>query len=159
MDATQPRLDLATLAFLAGSAANDALLQGVRQAGHPGLRVSHGYVFQRLLVDEPTVGELAEALGVTQQAASKVATELERLGYIKRRGDAADGRITRLTLTDAGAAAVETGRRVRSELERALADVVGEADLDVAHRVLTALLRLVGGEDAVRNRSVRLTPR
>src|SRR6478672_2249634 len=42
-------LDLATLAWLAGSAANEHLLQQLRAAGHPDIRIAHGYVFQHLL--------------------------------------------------------------------------------------------------------------
>lgn len=155
MTTPQPRLDLATLAHLAGNAANEAVLEDFRRAGHPDLRISHGYVFQRLLVGEPTVGELAEALGVTQQAVSKVTRELEALGYVARHHDPADRRITRLALTAKGSEAVETGRRLRSGLERALAARVGEDDLAAAHRVLTALLQVVGGEEAVRNRAVK----
>ncbi|HET8926417.1 MAG TPA: MarR family transcriptional regulator [Microbacterium sp.] len=159
MDDIEPPVDLATLAFLTGSAANDALLHEIRDSGHPGLRVSHGYVFQRLLVGEPTIGELAEALGVTQQAASKAARELEQLGYVARRPDASDRRVTRLALTDRGAAAVAAARRARSRLERALAARVGGADLAAARRVLTALLIYVGGQNAVQLRSVKPMPR
>ncbi|MDQ2697576.1 MAG: MarR family transcriptional regulator [Actinomycetota bacterium] len=158
MDDLDARLDLATLAFLAGSAANDALLQLIRRGGHSALRISHGYVFQRLVAGEPTVGELSRALGVSQQAASKAIAELETLGYVERRGDTSDRRVTRLALTDAGAEAVAVARRARADLERAVADRVGAADLAAAHRVLTALLMQVDGEKAVRNRSVRPTP-
>jgi DNA-binding MarR family transcriptional regulator len=158
VDDIEPQLDVATLAFLAGSAANDALLQEIRRGGHPGLRISHGYVFQRLVAGEPTIGELAETLGVTQQAASKVAVELEQLGYVERRGDPSDRRVTRLSFTDAGAAAVATARRARSGLQRALADRVEAEDLAAAHRVLTALLIQVDGRNAVQSRSVKPTP-
>lgn len=150
-----PHLDLATLAFIAGSAANEVLLRRIRDSGHPDLRISHGYVFQRLVEEQPTVGELAASLGVTQQAASKAARELEELGYVDRYADADDGRVTRLVLTERGADAVETARRVREELQRELAGSVSARDLAAARRTLTALLDLVGGSEAVRTRSVR----
>lgn len=96
----------------AGSAANDWLLDAVHRSGHPALRTVHGYLIQRLLVGSPTVGELAEALGVTQQAASKSISELESLGYVRRVADAGDQRIRRVELTERGRDAVEQARRV-----------------------------------------------
>jgi DNA-binding MarR family transcriptional regulator len=150
-----PQLDLATLAFIAGSAANEVLLRRIRDAGHPGLRISHGYVFQRLIAGQPTVGELAASLGVTQQAASKAARELEDLGYVDRYADAADGRVTRLVLTAKGTDAVAVARRVRDELQGDLAETINARDLAAARRALTALLDLVGGAESVRTRSVR----
>lgn len=148
-------LDVATLAFLAGSAANDWLLERIRAAGHPQLRHSHGYVFQRLLHSTPTIGELAAALGVTQQAASKSTSELEELGYVRRRGDVADRRATRIELTERGREAVEVARRVRQQLDKDIRRRVGGASADESRRVLAALLALVGGEARVRARSVR----
>ncbi|TWG98593.1 DNA-binding MarR family transcriptional regulator [Nocardioides sp. J9] len=148
-------LDVATLSFLAGSAANEMLLQRIRGRGHPHLRVSHGFVFQHLVEGDPTVGDLAEALGVTQQAASKATRELEVLGYVTRHADAADRRVTRLALTDHGRDAVRTARRARRDLERTLARAVGEEDLAATRRVLATLLGRAGGEERVRARRVR----
>ena len=42
------------------------------------------------------MGELAEALGVTQQAASKSVLELEKLGYVERQPDLVDSRVRRI---------------------------------------------------------------
>lgn len=149
-------VDVATLAFLAGSAANGQLLERIRDAGHPYLRTAHGYVFQRLLKTTPTVGELATALGVTQQAASKSAKELESLGYVRRRPDASDRRATRLELTERGHDAVEVARRTRRELESQLRARVGAEVLDNAKESLWALLAMAGGEADVHARSVRM---
>lgn len=148
-------LDLATLAFVVGTAANEHLLSAVRDAGYPDVRIAHGYVFQRLLEGTPTVGELATALGVTQQAASKSARELERLGYVVRRTDPADGRVTRLELSARGRGAVEAARSARAELERELAALVGDTRVAATRDVLTTLLDHVGGVTRVRRRAVR----
>jgi DNA-binding MarR family transcriptional regulator len=155
MSLSPQKLDLPTIAFLAGSAANELILKRIRAVGHHQLRISHGYVFQRLLAEEPTVGELAASLGVTQQAASKVTRELEMLGYLERRTDPVDRRVTRLALTEHGCAAVEVARQVRFELERELADAVGPHDLSGAHRVLEVLLNMAGASAAIRTRSVK----
>lgn len=140
------RLDLATLAYLAGSAANDAILARLHEIGHTGVRVSHGYVIQHLIEGAPTVSELGELLGVTQQAASKQLLELERLGYVERVPDPADSRVRRARLTDRGRRLVEDSRRLRREL-----DVPGD---DAAKRALIRLLDVTGGTEKVLRRQV-----
>jgi DNA-binding MarR family transcriptional regulator len=146
-------LDLPTLVSLAGTAVTDHLLDRVRDAGFAGVRGSHGYVIQRLVASEPTVGELAEALGVSQQAASKTVADMETLGFVERRADPSDHRIRRIALTDRGRDVLEVGRRERARLERELG--ASHADLAAARRVLGALLDRVGGTEAVRRRRVR----
>jgi DNA-binding MarR family transcriptional regulator len=139
-------IDLATLAYLAGSSANDAILARLHEIGHEGVRVSHGYVIQHLIEGAPTVSELGELLGVTQQAASKQLLELERLGYVVREPDAADSRIRRAVLTSRGRQLVEDSRRLRREL-----DVHGD---DAAKRALIRLLDATGGTERVLRRRV-----
>jgi DNA-binding MarR family transcriptional regulator len=147
-------LDLPVLASLAGSAADEFLLARLRSAGHDRIRRSHGYVFQRLIAGAPTVTQLGAPLGVTQQAASKAVIELEQLGYVDRSADAADSRIRRIGLTARGREAVELGRRLRAELERALLATVEPADAAAARRVLVALLAASGGLAAISDRRV-----
>ncbi|MET9227483.1 MarR family transcriptional regulator [Lentzea sp. NPDC003310] len=139
-------IDVATLAFLAGSSANDAVLQQLREIGHEGVRISHGYVMQHLVEGEPTVSELGELLGVTQQAASKQLMELQRLGYVERVPDRVDSRTRRARLTERGRQLVEDSRRLRREL-----DVYGSEEVK---RVLVKLLVATGGAETVLRRKV-----
>ncbi len=148
-------LDVATLALLAGAAATERLLDDVRRDGHPDLRAAHGYVFQHLIDRTPTVGELAEALEVTQQAASKSVAELESLGYVARAPDPDDQRVRRVRLTERGRAAVAAGRTARARLEERLAEAVSDDARSAARTALGALLDLSGGTDAVRSRRAR----
>jgi hypothetical protein len=61
------QLDTGTLALFVGQAAA-ALVQGQLAAlGFSDLRFSHGYLFQHPVDGEPTVGERAAQLGMTQQ--------------------------------------------------------------------------------------------
>ena len=148
-------VDLATLSALAGDLSSEYLLQRVRERRHPFVRISHGYVFQHLIDATPTVTELAQRLGVTQQAASKSVVELEQLGYIVRQADSVDNRVRRVTLTPAGREVVETGRDARAGLESRLREIVGDDDLAAAKRAIAVLLDEVGGIEAVRGRRVR----
>lgn len=141
-------IDVGTLASLAGTAAARDVLTAMAADGHDGVRVSHGYVFQRLLEGEPTIGELAAALGITQQGASKHVAELERLGYAERIPDAADQRTRRVRITALGRQAIDAGRRARAALEARLIAACGIDDVAAARRTLAALLELTGEDRA-----------
>lgn len=156
MDPTE--LDLATLASLTGAGATRLLLDRLAEAGHPGVRVSHGYVFQRLIDGEPTIGALAASLGITQQGASKQVGELEQLGYVERVAADGDQRARRVRLTAAGRAVVEAGRADRARLEAEVVARVGAGPVRAAKEALAALLDLAGLDDRVRTRSVPLPP-
>jgi len=147
------QLDLPTLASLAGSAANSYLLRRLRDDGYSGVRISHGYVIQNLIDESPTVGELADRLGVTQQAASKTVVEMEGLGLLTRVPDAGDSRARRVTLSTRGQALLAAGRAARAELEQMVGADVG--DLVAAKRALVSLLEHTGELAAVLRRRVR----
>lgn len=148
-------VDIGTLAWLAGGAANEHLLRAIRSRGHEHLRISHGFVFQHLIEGSPTVSDLAESLGVTQQAASKVVAELDALGYVERVVDPDDSRVRRVRLTRRGRRAVQVARDERRVLEAEVEALVGSDALDVAREVLATLLDHAGGMDAVANRRVK----
>jgi DNA-binding MarR family transcriptional regulator len=148
-------LDVVIAAQLAGLALTDAALSRIRARGHPALRTSHGYVFQHLLAGPITIGELAERLGVTQQAASKTAVELTAAGYLLRVPDPTDGRIRRVELTELGHDAVTVSRAIRAELGAELTAKLGAEEVEAAHRTLLAAIDVVGGMEDVRHRRVR----
>jgi DNA-binding MarR family transcriptional regulator len=150
------RLDVASLAALSGDAAARHVLARLDAAGHGAVRNAHGYVFQRLLAGDPTIGELAEALGITQQGASKHVADLERLGYAERVPDPSDQRVRRVRLTAAGHAAIDAGRAARGALERTLEERFGADDLAVARRVLVGLLDVTGETPLVHGRAMPL---
>ncbi|MBC3842386.1 winged helix-turn-helix transcriptional regulator [Streptacidiphilus sp. 4-A2] len=75
---------------------------GVVARGFDDIRPAHGYAFARLAPDGATVGELAEHLGVTKQAASQLVEELVRKGYVERHPHPADARARLVVLTERG---------------------------------------------------------
>jgi DNA-binding MarR family transcriptional regulator len=148
-------LDLSVLIALTGTAINEHVLARTRAAGFPDIRVSHGYVFQHLIEGSPTVSELAERLGMTQQGASKAVLELEQLGYVERHPDAHDSRVRRVRLTDRGHDCVRAGRKARRALEKQVKLEVGERAIKAAREVLLEALKQTDGWDAIQGRSVR----
>ncbi|MEV6314415.1 MarR family transcriptional regulator [Streptomyces sp. NPDC051776] len=152
----EPReLDTGTLALFVGFAAAGAVQDELSARGFGDLRFSHGYVFQHLIDAQPTVGELADRLDMTQQGASKAVAELERLGCVERIPDDRDARVRRVRLTARGREGVEVARAARAALDERLAARFGKREL-AGHRALLArILDELGGTAAVRRRDVR----
>jgi DNA-binding MarR family transcriptional regulator len=155
MDALEPHLDLGLAALFAGQAIAEAVRGRLDARGFTGLRFSHGFLVQRLVEDEQSIAALAAALGVTQQAVSKTVTELERLGYVRRRADPRDARVRLVALTDRGRAAVTAAREERAAVEAELRERLGPRRVAAATRVLREALDLHGATAAVRTRRVR----
>jgi len=153
---TPDDLDLPTLVSLTGPAVERLLLRHLDDVGHHGVKRSHGYVIQRLIDREPTIGELAESLGMTQQGASKQVVDLERLGYAERVADPLDQRIRRVRLTEAGHGVLSAGRQAREEIEAAVTQRVGAGEVKAAKSALAALLSLTDIEPHIATRSVPL---
>lgn len=155
MDLDPTTLDVPVLVSLAAVSLQERARAWLAADGMAGVRPSHGFVFQHLVDGSPTVGELATALGVTQQAASKVVRELEGLGHVERRTDERDSRIRRVALTETGRQVVTRGRRRRAALERDLVERHGQRAVDTTRAVLVGLLEATGGLGDVSHRSVR----
>ncbi|MFC4786066.1 MarR family winged helix-turn-helix transcriptional regulator [Nocardioides sp. MAHUQ-72] len=149
-----PHNDLPTALSLAGSAVDGQVVRALERAGLPGLRPRHGYVVQRLLSGPKTATEIAEALGVSQQAVSKTVKEMVALGYVQQACDPVDRRRRPVELSERGRQAVDVARRTRSSLARQLGTRVGEERLTVAHEVVAELLGLLGLDEPVRRRAV-----
>ena len=137
-----------------GTTVDTLVLDALAAAGLHGLRHGHGYVVQRLLLGPATATEMARALGVSQQAVSKVVVELTRLGYVQARPDSADRRRRAVELTARGLQAVDVSRRARAAFADELAAAVGSAKLRLAGEVLAVALELAGRADTVRRRAV-----
>ena len=153
-----PAIDLVSAIQLAGQAVDARVLAGLRRAGLTGLTVGHGYVVQRLIDGPSTVGEVAAALGVTQQAVSKTVRELTRLGYVEQAVDEADRRRHPVSLTARGRRAVAVAREARAALAASLEAAAGPERLAAAAEVLAAALDELGVAERIRRRAAPPPP-
>jgi DNA-binding MarR family transcriptional regulator len=96
--------DLPVLLLSAARALVDNIDSGVRASGFTDLRPAHGFAFVRLSGTGATTTELAEHLEITKQAASQMADDLIRKGYVARRPHPTDARARLLVLTEKGQA-------------------------------------------------------
>lgn|SRR5665213_792532 len=102
----------------------------------------------RILGAEPQgPGEVAEIIGISRQAATKMADSLERRGYVERGDDDADRRRVVLSLTDLGHRYEQAIIEVVDDLNETFRASVPPADLEAALRVLHVAI----GDDDTRD--------
>lgn len=89
----------------------------------------------------PTIGEVAEALGVAPSTASRFVEQVEAKGAVERHRSDADARRALLAVTD-------EGRRLLGEVNRARRDVLAEATAGWPQRDRVRLAGLLERLDA-----------
>jgi DNA-binding MarR family transcriptional regulator len=155
MSRTLPSRPLNTAVLLreAFVVVNAVVLARLADAGHAAVRTPHGAVFQFLEKDGSTVSSLAARAGVTKQAMADLVAHLEQHGYVTRVPDPSDRRAKLVLATPAGREVMALARATVPEIERRIAELIGER----RHRQLREDLALIiegswsgSGEDSVR---------
>ena len=141
--------DLAILLVAANRCLDDRLVAAVRETGARDMRPAFGFVIRAVAAEEPTVGRLAAMLGVSRQAASKVADDMVVRGYLLRRADPADRRRTRLRLSAKGRRVRERAAAESDAIEAELREVAGARAVDGLRRALLAFVEREGALDEV----------
>jgi DNA-binding MarR family transcriptional regulator len=150
------RLDLSLAAMFVGLALAEEVQRRLAADGFADARFGHGFVFQHLVAGPLPIGDLARAMDVTQQRASKATAELEALGYVRREPDPADARVRRIALTERGQAVIEASRRARASILDDLRARLGAERVEAGEELLREVLRETGADAAVSARRVRL---
>lgn len=127
---------------------------GLADAGYPGYRRSDAAAVRLLRRGPMSVGRLGDALGITRQAARKVATGLEKRGLATASRDPRDARQVNVTLTADG-----------EDYAGAITTVIDRLNRDVAARVTgdqlaaaDAVLRAVLADEHTRTLAAHLPP-
>jgi DNA-binding MarR family transcriptional regulator len=113
---------------------------GLAAKGYDDYRRSDAAAVRLLQRGPMSIGRLGAALGVTRQAARKVADGLERRGYASLARDEFDARQVMIKLTSDGEAYAGAVRAVIEKLNRSVTRKVKPADLATADAVLRAVL-------------------
>jgi MarR family transcriptional regulator, lower aerobic nicotinate degradation pathway regulator len=108
--------------------------------GYPGYRRSDAAALRLLLRGPVAVGQLGTMLGVTRQAARKVADGLQQRGYATTARDPRDSRRINVTLTPAGHDYADAIVAVIAALNREVERRADPAQLAAADAVLRAAL-------------------
>jgi len=126
----------------------------LERLGYAGYRRGDVAAMRMLWRGPLPVGRLGAGLGVTRQAARKVADGLEQRGYVTTERDSRDARQLNVTLTPVGRDYARAVIAVTDELNREVARRVSPAQLAAADTVLRAALF----DDSARQRAGQLPP-
>ena len=116
------------------------MARDVAAQGYPDYRRTDAAVLRLLRRGPVSIGRLGDALGVTRQAARKVAAGLEQRGLADAVRDELDARQLNIVLTEAGMAYADAVIAAINRLNRRLARRVSAEQLAAADAVLRAAL-------------------
>ena len=118
----------------------DSLHDRLQARGWADVRPAFGFVLLAAR-DQPTsVTELAELMGITKQAASKLVNAMISGGYIQRGTDPQDRRQRPVSLTGRGEELLSAVEQVYAELEDRWARLIGTSHVDRMRRDLMHVL-------------------
>ncbi len=120
----------------------DGLHDRLRARGWTDVRPAFGFVLLAARERPTSVTELAELMGVTKQAASKLVDAMVSSGYVRRGAGAEDGRQRPVSLTARGEELLSAVEQVYAELEDGWAAVIGGPHVDCMRR---GLMRVLAG--------------
>lgn len=114
--------------------------------GYRDLREPHLHIFGNLGIDGLRLTDLADRAQLSLATTSELVSQLERLGYLERRPDPADGRAKLIFPTRRGRQALDdAGDRV-AQIEQRWAQLLGTDRFDDTCRALQELLDKLPGE-------------
>ncbi len=136
--------ELPLVALLGGvqAAVRAELHVRLREQGFAEIRPAHGCVFGNIDEEGSRLTDLAERSGLTKQSVGEAVADLEQLGFVERVGDPGDGRAKIIRLTPHGSESVAAARAIFADIERRLADDVGQEDYAAFRETLVRLHEL-----------------
>lgn len=113
--------------------------EGLAERGFPDFRPAHGTIGQHISDRGSRVTELAQLAQLTKPTVVYLVNDLERLGYVERIPDPADGRAKLVCLTERGTRAQETARKIIADIEQDWGELLGADDFAVLRSLLQRL--------------------
>lgn len=109
--------------------------------GYPDLQLSFAQVLTLIDSGGTTMSYMAEQQGVSVQAISRIAGELQERGFIERRTDSSDRRSKRIFFSQRGQQLIEDSVAAMTELEAELSAIIGRAGFEKLEKQLLTLHR------------------
>lgn len=128
----------------------DELIERLQAAGYDDQCAAHHPVFESIDPDGTRLTVLAARAGMTHQSMGELVLSMERLGYVVRKADPADGRARLVKLTRTGRDAVRRAVREIADIERIWLERFRSAgfDIDLRGAVEAALSEVDAERDA-----------
>lgn len=133
-------LDLTSLLSLSFSTSINELHERLSELGFEDIRPIHGFMFKYITPNGATGIELAEYLGITKQAVSKMVDYLEKSGYVMRKTHPTDKRGKIIVLTERGWLVVQAKEKILTEIEGRWIENIGAERMQMLKEDLTKLV-------------------
>jgi DNA-binding MarR family transcriptional regulator len=114
-------------------------MERLAEQGYEGFTTAHGTIGMHIADQGSRVTELAALAQVSKPTVVYLVNEMERLGYVERRPDPADGRAKLVCLTERGLRAQRAGGRIVRDIEADWSAVLGERDFAALRALLQRL--------------------
>jgi DNA-binding MarR family transcriptional regulator len=134
------KLDLTSLLSLSFSTLIDELHDRLSELGFGDIRPAHGFMFKCITPNGATGIELAEYLGITKQAVSKMVDYLENRGYVIREAHPTDKRGKIIVLTERGWLVLKAKEKILTEIEERWNENIGTERMQMFKEDLTKLV-------------------
>lgn len=136
------RNNLRQLLLRASRTVNSHVVERLRAKGYTRLRSTHTTLLSNLPLAGASVTEVAQRAGITKQAMGRLASELEKTGYLKQDERDNDGRVRKLMLTTTGVKLMFDSFEVMASLQKSYAEAIGSDQVDTMMRGLAAIIEL-----------------
>jgi DNA-binding MarR family transcriptional regulator len=113
--------------------------EGLAERGFHDFRPAHGTIGQHISDRGSRITELAQLAQVSKPTVVYLVNDLERLGYVERMSDPADGRAKLVCLTKRGTRAQEAARKIIAEIEQDWGELLGTDDFAALRALLQRL--------------------
>ncbi|MDQ0417168.1 DNA-binding MarR family transcriptional regulator [Croceifilum oryzae] len=134
--------DLVSLLSTSFQTLIDKLHERLSELGFHDIRPVHGYMIKYIALHDGATGiELADHLGITKQAVSKIVDYLEENDYIQRKPHPTDKRGKIVVLTERGRIVMEAKENILNEIEQHLIDNIGAKRLQMIKDDLASVIR------------------
>lgn len=117
----------------------DEVSTGLARAGFEDIRPAHTAVFQHIQADGSRLTDLADRAQITKQSMGYLVDYLEQQGYLERRPDPDDRRVTLIGLTDRGWDQVRAALTIIATIEQQWTARIGERQMNQLREALNDL--------------------
>ncbi len=133
---TMHRPYLRTLLLRRSEWMEERVLEAAARNGYQAITPAMNRLFGHMRASPVGLSTLARQLGISRQAVHVLARQAEALGVVEMVDSPDDARVKLLRFTDAGWAMSDCAAREHEQLERELAERLGERDLETLCRIL-----------------------
>ena len=138
----EQRVDLGVSLLIPYRYAEDRIFRALQDAGFDDWTLAQCRVFQRVAPGGSRLTDLADQAQMTKQSASVMVDQLERLGYVRRVPDPADGRARLIVIERRGGRALEVAMATRDEIFSEGKAYLGTRNFTLLQQILDQLREL-----------------